>query len=101
MHFKIDISTVLDGLWREEQIPENVARKLRIPKNAHVDERRRVVLADDEFEALLASPHPGRRARNDGVHVAHRSAACALPTFTGVNAQQAMALAVTARRPRT
>jgi hypothetical protein len=26
MHLKIDISTVLDELWREEQIPENVAR---------------------------------------------------------------------------
>jgi integrase len=59
MHLKIDISTVLEALWREEQISENVARKVRVPKNAHVDERRRVVLADDEFEALLASPHLG------------------------------------------
>jgi integrase len=59
MHLKIDISTVLDSLWREEQIPENVARKVRVPKNARVDERRRVVLADDEFEALLHSPHLG------------------------------------------
>jgi integrase len=54
-HLKIDVSTVLDQLWREEQIPENVARKVRVPKNAHVDERRRVVLTDEEFDALMAS----------------------------------------------
>jgi integrase len=59
MHLKIDISTVLEDLWREEQIPENVARKARVPKNAHVDERRRVVLADEEFGALMSSPHLG------------------------------------------
>ena len=55
MHLKIDISTVLEALWREEQIPENVARKVRVPKNARVDERRRVVLSDEEFDSLLSS----------------------------------------------
>lgn len=59
MHLKIDISTVLDELWREEQIPENVARKVRVPKNARVDERRRVVLSDEEFDALMSSESLG------------------------------------------
>ena len=59
MQLKIDVSTVLDELWREEQIPENVARKVRVPKNARVDERRRVVLSDEEFDALVSSPHLG------------------------------------------
>jgi integrase len=32
-----------------------VARKVRVPKGAPVDERRRLVLTDEEFDALMAS----------------------------------------------
>ncbi len=54
MHLLVDISTVLDELWRQELIPENVARKVRVPKNARVDRRERVILTDVEFGQFMA-----------------------------------------------
>lgn len=54
MHLLVDISTVLDQLWRQELIPENVARKVRVPKNARVDRRERVILTDVEFGQFMA-----------------------------------------------
>jgi hypothetical protein len=56
-------------------IPENVARKVRVPKNALVDERRRVVLADEELEALMSSPHLGAELAT--MAFASRTADCA------------------------
>ena len=53
---KIDISTVLAELWRDEVLPENVAQRVQLPKNAPVDDRERVILTDAEFEAFMACP---------------------------------------------
>jgi integrase len=56
---KIDVSTVLAELWRDEMLPENVAERVQVPKNAPVDRRERVVLTDAEFEAFMACPNVG------------------------------------------
>ena len=53
-HLLVDISTVLDQLWRQELVPENVARKVRVPKNARVDRRSGSILADVEFGQFMA-----------------------------------------------
>ncbi|HEU4577968.1 MAG TPA: site-specific integrase [Polyangiaceae bacterium] len=55
-HIKVDISTVLTELWRDEVVSENVALRVLVPKRAAVDERQRVVLTDEEFERFMASP---------------------------------------------
>ena len=54
IHLKIDMSTVFDDLWRDEIVPENPVKKTRVPKNAPVDERERMILSDDEFNAFMA-----------------------------------------------
>jgi integrase len=53
-HLKIDLSTIFDDLWRDEVIPENLVKKARVPKNAPVDERERIILSDDEFNAFMS-----------------------------------------------
>src|SRR4051812_41242144 len=55
-HLKIDISTVLEDLWRDEVIAENPAKRVRVPKGAHVDGRKRIILTDAEFNAFMACP---------------------------------------------
>jgi integrase len=58
MHVRVDISIVLGELWRADMLPENVATKVRIPKNAKVDRRERSVLSDAELTQYLAWQHP-------------------------------------------
>src|SRR5450432_726563 len=55
-HVKIDISTVLAELWRDEVLPENAATRVRVPKAARVDDRKRIILSDAEFTAFMACP---------------------------------------------
>src|SRR5690348_6100606 len=52
----IDISTVLAELRPDEVLPENVAQRVQLPKNARVDDRQRIILIDGDFEALIACP---------------------------------------------
>ena len=47
---------MLAELWRDEVLPENVAQRVQLPKNAPVDDRERVILTDAEFEAFMACP---------------------------------------------
>ncbi len=51
---KVDVSSVLGELWRDEVLPENVAARVRIPKSARVDGRDRVILTDEEFARFMA-----------------------------------------------
>ena len=62
-HLKNDVSAVLGELWREEVLPENVARKVRIPKHAKVDRRERAVLSDSELVAYFGWEHPDEKRR--------------------------------------
>lgn len=47
---------MLDDLWRDEVIAENPAKRVRVPKGAHVDGRKRIILTDAEFNAFMACP---------------------------------------------
>jgi integrase len=53
---KIDVSTVLGELWRDEVIAVNPAAQVVVPKGAPCDDRERVVLTDEEFGAFMACP---------------------------------------------
>ncbi len=53
---KIDVSTVLGELWRDEVIAVNPAAQVLVPKGAPCDDRERVVLTDEEFGAFMACP---------------------------------------------
>ncbi len=56
------VSVVLDDLWRKEQLPENVAKRVRLPKSdRQVGER--AVLDDFELARYLAWQHPDKRAQ--------------------------------------
>jgi len=56
LHLRQDMASVLDTLLEYDVITENVVKRVRIPKNAKVDERPRVILTDDEFVRFLAWP---------------------------------------------
>jgi integrase len=57
-----NVSTVLDDLWRKEQLLENVAKRVRVPKTGHrVTER--AVLTDFELARYLKWQHPDERAQ--------------------------------------
>jgi integrase len=56
-HLKDDISTVLGDLWRDEVVGENVALRVVVPKSATVDDRKRVILTEAEFERFMACPY--------------------------------------------
>jgi integrase len=58
LHVRNDISAVLGDLWRADMLPENVTKKVRVPKNAKVDRRERAVLTDEELGRYLAWKHP-------------------------------------------
>ncbi len=60
---KIDISTVLAELWRDEVLPENAATRVRVPKAARVDDRKRIILSDAEFTAFMACPEVDHELR--------------------------------------
>ncbi len=64
LHLRNDVSAVLDELWRDEVIPENVARKVRIPKGAKVDRRERAVLSDEELVVYFGWQHPEASKRD-------------------------------------
>lgn len=54
IHLRQDMSSVMGTLWEYEVIPENPVKRTRIPKNAKVDERPRVILTDSEFAQFLS-----------------------------------------------
>ena len=56
------VSVVLDDLWRKEQLPENVARRVRLPK-AEKQPKERAVLTDFELARYLAWQHPDELAQ--------------------------------------
>lgn len=58
IHLRNDVSCVLGELWRTEVLPENVCKKVRIPKTAKIDKRERSVLREDELITYLAFTHP-------------------------------------------
>jgi len=57
------VSVVLDDLWRKEQLAENVARRVRLPK---VDKqpKERAVLTDFELARYLAWKHPDANGKD-------------------------------------
>lgn len=55
-HLLDDMAAVLDALWRDEQIPENPARKVLVPAAAKIDHRPRVILTDGEIDRFLRWP---------------------------------------------
>ncbi len=60
-HILSDVSVVLDEFWRKEQLTENVAKRVRIPKTQRrVTER--AVLDDFELARYLNWQHPDERA---------------------------------------
>jgi integrase len=64
LHVRNDISAVLGDLWRADMLPENVTKKVRIPKDAKVDRRERAVLTDEELGRYLAWKHPEPRKQS-------------------------------------
>ena len=56
LHIRNAMSRVFDELWRDEVIRENPVKRSRTPKSTEV-KKRRAVLTDEEFEALIASEH--------------------------------------------
>jgi integrase len=54
-HLRADCSVVMGELWRANAVAENVVAKVRVPRNAHVDDRRRIVPTDHELMQLIAS----------------------------------------------
>src|SRR5690606_11661986 len=58
IHVRNAVSHVLGKLWRSDIVPENVCRKVQIPKDAHVDQRYRVVLTLEELRRYLEWQHP-------------------------------------------
>jgi integrase len=55
-HLLVDIGSVLDELWRDGVLPENPAKRVRVPGAARQDRRPRAVLTDDEFTRLVDWP---------------------------------------------
>jgi integrase len=55
-HVRNDLGTVFGALWRDEMIPENPVRRVKLPKGLRVDRRPRVILTDDEFARFCAHP---------------------------------------------
>jgi hypothetical protein len=45
-HVRNDISALLGEFWRLDMLPENVCKKVRIPKSAKADRRERGVLTN-------------------------------------------------------
>jgi hypothetical protein len=60
IHLRNDISAVLGDLWRAELLPQNVTKRVRVPK---VDrpQKERAVLADLELQQYLSWQHPHER----------------------------------------
>jgi integrase len=52
-----NVSTILDDLWRKEQLSENVAKRVRLPK-ADQQTKERAVLTDFELARYLKWQHP-------------------------------------------
>jgi integrase len=59
-HVLSDISVVLDDLWRKEELPENVSKRVRLPKTAE-HPKERAVLTDFELARYLTFQHPDER----------------------------------------
>jgi integrase len=53
-HVLYDISGVLKELWEYDMLPENPAKRVKVPKNAKTDGRSRVVLTDEEFSQFIS-----------------------------------------------
>jgi integrase len=76
-----DITVILDDLWRAETLPENVARRVRLPQNKR-QAKERAVLTDEELAIYLQWEHPDELAR---VAVLQRQTmACISRLFGGV-----------------
>ena len=56
------VSLVLDDLWRKEVLPENVARRAKLPKAAS-NTKERAVLSDFELARYLAFTYKDERAQ--------------------------------------
>src|SRR5690606_20572399 len=62
--------------------PENVCRKVRLPKHAKVDRRERAVLSDDELVRYLSWQHPIEGQR--GAVLERQTMACVSRMFGGL-----------------
>jgi integrase len=56
MHIRSDASAVFNDLQESRLVTENVARGVRLPKDAKLDKRRRVIPTDAELLQLIACP---------------------------------------------
>jgi integrase len=55
-HIRNDLLGIFGELWRDEVIESNPVERVKIPDGAKVEERRRVLLSDLEFDRFMASP---------------------------------------------
>ncbi len=81
-HVRNDISVVLGELWRNDMLPENVAAKVRIPKQAKTDPRERAVLTDEELVRYLAWSHPDEKKQ--AAVLERQTMACVSRCFGGL-----------------
>ena len=77
-----DVGAVLGELWRLDVLPENVCKKVRVPKIAKVDNRERAVLTDDELARYLAWQHPDPHFR--GAVLERQTMGCIARMFGGL-----------------
>jgi integrase len=82
IHLRNDISAVLGELWRNDMLPEKICAKVRIPKQAKVDNRERAVLREDELVLYLAWSHP--EAKKQPAVLERQTAACVSWFFGGL-----------------
>jgi integrase len=85
-HIRGDISTVLDELWRGEELPEIVVDRVEVPEalpSAVAEAKKeRAVLEDDELVRYLAWEHPQPRFR--GAVLERQVMSCVSRMFGGL-----------------
>ena len=76
-----NVSTVLDDLWRKEQLTENVAKRVRLPK-ADRQAKERAVLTDFELARYLKWQHP--QEEHQTAVLERQTMSCVARLFGGV-----------------
>jgi len=90
LHVRNDVSSVLGELWRADMLTENITKKVRVPKNAKVDNRERGVLTDEELVRYLGWEHPIESKRQPVRE--RQTMACVSRMFGGLRTGDILAL---------
>ncbi len=72
---------MLDDLWRKEQLPENVAKRVKLPKSGRANPER-AVLDDFELARYLAWQHP--QEDHQSAVLERQTMSCVARLFGGV-----------------